>query len=148
MMRQPVRSVIVLGLTGLVITISSCSNAPRMRMTDRDAPLTSVPGDPVRGQAAFEDRERGHCLLCHALAASAEPFQGNIGPPLDGIGKRLDAAQIRYRIVDASRLNSQTLMPPYHRTQQLSQVAKAHRGQPVLSRQEVEDVVAYLKEMK
>jgi len=111
---------------------------------DRQPPLTDTPGDPGNGERVFLDRDRGHCLLCHAIAATDEPFQGNVGPPLDGIARRLDSAQIRYRIVDASRLNPDTVMPPYHRTHGLRQVGAAFRGLPVLGAQEVEDLIAWL----
>ena len=114
-------------------------------LNDRDAVLTTQPGDYGRGKAVFVDRDRGHCILCHSLARTTAPFQGNIGPALDGIGSRLDAAQIRFRVVDASRLNSETLMPPYYRVQHLSQVASQFAGKPVLTAQEVEDVVAFLE---
>ncbi|MGO4736428.1 sulfur oxidation c-type cytochrome SoxX [Bosea sp. 2KB_26] len=105
-------------------------------------------GDVARGQAILRDRERGNCLICHQGADPAEPFQGAIGPPLAGIGARLDAGQIRLRLVDASRLNPETVMPPYYRTEGLQDVAPAYRGKPALSEQEIEDVVAYLASLK
>jgi sulfur-oxidizing protein SoxX len=39
-------------------------------------------------------------------------------------------------------------MPAYFRTEGLRQVASAYRGKPVLSAQQVEDVVAYLATLK
>ncbi|MEP6702483.1 MAG: hypothetical protein ABJB04_05770, partial [Betaproteobacteria bacterium] len=63
-------------------------------------PLTSTPGDPARGKSVLVQREKGHCILCHALPESDVKFAGNIGPPLAGVGLRLTAAQIRGRIVD------------------------------------------------
>jgi sulfur-oxidizing protein SoxX len=73
-----------------------------------------------------------------------EPFQGDLGPDLGGIRTRLTAGQIRLRLVDESRLNPQTLMPPYYRVDGLNRVAARYRGKPVLTAQEIEDVVAYL----
>lgn len=105
-------------------------------------------GDAARGQAILRDRERGNCLICHQGADSAEPFQGAIGPPLTGIGARLDAGQIRLKLVDSSRLNPETVMPPYYRTEGLYDVAPAYRDKPALSEQEIEDVVAYLASLK
>lgn len=107
-------------------------------------PLGGFVGDPVRGEALVRDRERGNCLICHHGADPSEPFQGTIGPPLAGVGARLDAGQIRLRLVDASLLNPQTVMPPYFRTENLHDVAPAYRGKPALSAQEIEDVVSYL----
>lgn len=108
------------------------------------APLTAAAPDAGRGRAAFLDRDRGHCLLCHAVAELDEPFQGNIGPSLTGVGARLTAGQLRLRVVDASRLNPNTIMPPYFRTENLHDVQAEFRNKPVLTAQEVEDVIAYL----
>ena len=55
---------------------------------------------------------------------------------------------LRARVVDASRFNPDTVMPPYHRTADLVRVAPAYRDQPVLSPQEIEDIVAYLVSLK
>jgi sulfur-oxidizing protein SoxX len=111
-------------------------------------PLGGLTGDPARGHALVRDRERGNCLICHQGADPAEPFQGTIGPPLIGVGARLDAGQIRLRLVDASILNRDTVMPPYFRTQNLQDVAQQYRGKPALSAQEIEDVVSYLASLK
>ena len=69
---------------------------------------------------------------------------GNLAPPLGGAGARLSEGQLRLRIVDSMRLNPQTIMPSYYRVDGLNQVAAALRGKPVLTAQQVEDVVAYL----
>lgn len=90
------------------------------------------------------DRETGNCLICHRVPEPGEAFQGEIGPDLRGVGSRLDAGQIRLRVIDMSRLNPSTVMPPYYRTEGLTRVMAKYRGKPVLDAQEVEDVVAYL----
>lgn len=89
-----------------------------------------------------------NCLLCHAIPESGRRFMGNLAPPLSGIGARLTEAQLRLRVVDMSRLNPKTIMPPYYRLTGLHNVADAYRGKSVLSAQEVEDVVAYLQTLK
>ncbi len=63
---------------------------------------------------------------------------------LSGVGARLSEGQLRLRIVDSVRLNRDTIMPSYYRMDGLNQVAAAWRGKPVLTAQQVEDVVAYL----
>lgn len=108
-------------------------------------PLTAVPGDPARGLQIFTSREEGHCVLCHAVAGLDAEFQGNVGPPLTGIGARLTAGQIRYRIVDAQSIWPDTVMPSYYRTGGLRQVGDAYRGAPALSAEQIEDLVAYLE---
>jgi len=111
-------------------------------------PLTNKAGSASLGAAIFVERDRGHCVLCHAVSNLDAPFQGDIGPDLSDVGARLTARQIRLRIVDASILNPETVMPPYYRTQGLHQVAEAHIGAPVLPAQDIEDLIAYLMSLK
>lgn len=106
-------------------------------------PLAQTPGDPVRGRMVMAGRD-ANCLLCHAVPESGERFMGNVAPPLSGIGARLSAAQLRLRVVDQSQLNRDTVMPSYYRVSGLTRVAEAWRGKPILTAQQIEDVVAYL----
>ncbi|MGE0668392.1 MAG: sulfur oxidation c-type cytochrome SoxX [Sphingomonadales bacterium] len=108
------------------------------------ASLTGAPGDPDRGRAIFTAREGGHCVLCHAVAGLDAEFQGNVGPELSDVGARLTPGQIRLRIVDASLLNPDTVMPAYYRIHGLNQVSHGLDGKPVLSSGQIEDLVAYL----
>jgi sulfur-oxidizing protein SoxX len=94
------------------------------------------------------DRQVGLCLLCHSGPFPDERFQGNLAPSLAGVGTRLSEGQIRLRIVDASRVNPQTIMPPYFRTEGTQRVAPAYRGKTVLSAEQIEDVVAFLVTLK
>lgn len=111
-------------------------------------PLGGMRGDAASGQRIVVDREVGNCLICHAAPNLDEPFQGEIGPPLAGVGSRLSEGQIRLRLVDQSRLNPATLMPPYYRIHGLINVAPQYRGRPALTAQQVEDVVAYLASLR
>jgi sulfur-oxidizing protein SoxX len=145
-----------LATVGLLASCATVGNAPNSSiessfensLTDRQQPLTDSPGRYAQGATAFNDRDGGHCVLCHQLANSSAPFQGNIGPPLDGVGSRLDAVQIRYRIVDSRRLNPQSLMPAYFSTNNLQQVATEFTDKTVLSATAIEDLVAYLAAQK
>jgi L-cysteine S-thiosulfotransferase len=109
-------------------------------------PLTAEPGDAARGRKVVTNRDVGACLLCHAVPG--ERASGNIAPALAGVGARLSAAQLRLRVIDSSRVNPDTPMPAYYRIEGLTQVAAAYRGKPVLSAQQVEDVVAFLATLK
>jgi sulfur-oxidizing protein SoxX len=111
-------------------------------------PLTGTRGDPARGRAVVTNRQLGLCLLCHSGPFPEERFQGNIGPDLSGIGARLTAGQIRLRVVDPGRLNPASLMPAYFRTEGLARVAPNFRGRPVLTAEQIEDVVAFLRTLK
>jgi L-cysteine S-thiosulfotransferase len=106
--------------------------------------LTGAKGDPTRGRAIVANRQVGLCLLCHSGPFPEERFQGNLAPDLKGTGSRFSEAQLRLKIVDSARVNPATIMPAYHRTEGLVRVAPAYRGKPVLSPEQIEDVVAFL----
>ena len=110
--------------------------------------LTGMKGDPARGRAVVANRQVGLCLLCHTGPIPEEKFQGTLAPDLKGAGTRWSEGQLRYRIVDASRANPDTIMPPYYRVHDLTQVAPAFAGKPILTAEQVEDVVAYLATLK
>jgi sulfur-oxidizing protein SoxX len=110
--------------------------------------LTGAKGDPARGRAIVGNRQVGLCLLCHSGPFPEERFQGNLAPDLRGAGSRWSEGQLQLRIVDPSRVNPATIMPAYHRTQGLVRVAPAYRGKPVLSAEQIEDVVAFLMTLK
>ena len=48
------------------------------------------------------------------------------------------------RLIDPAFGNADSIMPAYARTDGLTQVGKPWRGKPILSAQQIEDVVAYL----
>jgi len=102
-------------------------------------PLTSTPGNAARGKALLIKREAANCLSCHSFKDKELQPGGTKGPGLDGVGSQLTAAQLRLSVVDYTRVARDAIMPSFH---------KAGHGQdkdkPVLSAQEIEDVVAFL----
>jgi len=106
--------------------------------------MTGTCGDPVRGRAIVLDRRLGACLLCHSGPFPEEKFQGSLAPDLDGVASRLSEGQLRLRVVDATRLNPDTIMPAYYRVAGRVQVGNAWRGKPILTAEQIEDVVAFL----
>ena len=110
--------------------------------------LTGAKGDAERGRAIVANRQLGLCLLCHTGPFPEEKFQGTLAPDLQGAGARSNEGQLRLRIVDASRLNPNTIMPPYYRVDGLNRVAPAFKGKPILSAEQIEDVVAYLTTLR
>jgi sulfur-oxidizing protein SoxX len=111
-------------------------------------PLTSQPGDPKRGQEIVMDRKQGGCLSCHNFPIAKVQDPGNVGPPLGGVGRRLDAGQLRLRVVDLKALDPSTIMPSFYRTHDLHDVETKFDGKPMLEAQQIEDVVAYLETLK
>ena len=110
--------------------------------------LSGQPGDPARGRAIVANRTVGLCLLCHSGPIPEERFQGNLAPSLEGAGLRSTPGQLRLRLVDAARLNPDTIMPPYYRLDGLTRVAKNFQGKTIFTAQQIEDVVAYLATLK
>lgn len=105
--------------------------------------LTGLAGDAARGRALVLDRS-STCILCHSGPFPQATFQGDLAPSLAGSGSRWSAGQLRLRLVDASRLNPATIMPSFYRVEGLVRVGAAWRGKPVLSAEQIEDIVAYL----
>jgi sulfur-oxidizing protein SoxX len=110
--------------------------------------LTGAAGDAARGRAIVANRQVGLCLLCHTGPFPEERLQGTMAPDLQGAGSRWSEGQLRLRIVDAARLNPETIMPPYYRIEDLNRVAPAFQGKPVLSAAQIEDVVAFLATLR
>src|SRR5215470_7441635 len=134
-------------LAAAVVALCAAAGAAR---ADDGIPrsLTGAKGDSARGRAIVVNRQVGLCLLCHSGPFPEERFQGNLAPDLKGTGSRWSEAELRLRIVDPGRVNPSTIMPAYHRTEGLARVAPAYRGKPVLSDQQIEDVVAFLMTLK
>ena len=128
------------------------SNASHQVMNDSiPTPLIALTADQATaasGQAVFAEREAGHCVLCHQVESLSAPFQGNLGPVLSDVGSRLSPGQIRFRLVDPSQLNPNTIMPSYYKTDHLRQLPDRYKGQPVLNARQIEQLVIYLTSLK
>ncbi|NBV71494.1 MAG: sulfur oxidation c-type cytochrome SoxX [Burkholderiaceae bacterium] len=110
--------------------------------------LSGQPGDPIKGRTIVTSRQTGLCILCHAGPFPEERFQGNLAPDLKLSVANLSTAQLRARLVDPSKTNTNTIMPAYFRIDHLQRVAPPFAGKTVLSAQEIEDVIAYLLTIK
>jgi L-cysteine S-thiosulfotransferase len=103
---------------------------------------------PLTDKASDADRHQSMCLLCHQAPITEAKFQGDISTDLAGAGSRWTAAQLRLRIVDARRINPNSVMPSYHRVEGLTRVAANVKNKPIFDAQQVEDVIAYLMTLK
>jgi len=73
-----------------------------------------------QGKAVAFDRKKGNCLACHQVAGGDLP--GNIAPPLVAMKARYpDKSRLRAQIWDATKTNSNSIMPPFGRQQILSE---------------------------
>jgi sulfur-oxidizing protein SoxX len=145
-----VRVAIVAGFAAMLLAGAAHAQLRPLAIVDDAIPqsLTGAPGDAAGGRAIVASRQVGLCLLCHSGPFPEERFQGDLAPSLAGAGSRSTEGQLRLRIVDASRLNSATIMPPYYRADGLARVAANFRGKPVLTPEQIEDVVAYLMTLR
>jgi sulfur-oxidizing protein SoxX len=109
--------------------------------------LTGQPSHPERGRAIVVNRQNT-CVLCHSGPFAEQKFQGDLAPNLAGTGGRWSEGQLRLRLVDASRLNPATIMPSYYRVDGLERVGANWSGKPILSAEQIEDVVAYLATLR
>lgn len=111
--------------------------------------LTGGIGDPVRGRTIVLDEKKGNCLMCHRIASLGEESkQGNVGPNLSDIGNRLTEDQLRQRVVDPRVISPNTIMPAFQTQENYARVPADLAGTTILSPAEVEDVIAYLKNLK
>jgi sulfur-oxidizing protein SoxX len=114
------------------------------------APLTGKPGDAKEGEKVVIERRLGNCLSCHEIdALRREPFHGEFGPPLNGVASRWDPGTLRMIVVNAKKVfGDETVMPAFYRVDGLNRVRPDFVGKPILSAQQVEDVVAFLATLK
>lgn len=113
-------------------------------------PLTDKVGDPQKGRQWFMGRKLGNCLACHVNSdLKDQPYHGEVGPPLDGVGSRWSKDELRAIVVNSKEaLSPETIMPSFYREGGYNRVAEKFAGKTILSAQQVEDVVAYLLTLK
>jgi sulfur-oxidizing protein SoxX len=126
--------------------LAAGSTGEALAATGAAAPSDAA--DPARGRKIVVDRHLGMCLMCHSGPFPEVASQGDLASNLRGAGARWTNAQLRARIVDARRLDPETLMPAYGRSVGLSRVAPEFRGQPILTPRQIDDVVAFLATLR
>lgn len=111
-----------------------------------EASLTGVAGDPVNGRAVFINRKLGNCLACHANAEVSEQlFHGEVGPMLDGVADRYNAAELRGLLANAKNTFDGTIMPAFYIDTGYNRNMEKFADKPILTAQQVEDVLAYIQ---
>ena len=109
------------------------------------ASLTGDAGDAANGAKVFMNRKQGNCLACHMNADMEEqPFHGEVGPALDGVGSRWSEAELRGIVSNSKEMFPDTIMPAFYRDAGFARNLEKFEGKSILTAQQVEDVVAYL----
>jgi sulfur-oxidizing protein SoxX len=158
--RQPVHMAAAVSIASITALAANTASIAPIKATEASlrpyiivgdgipASLTGTSGRAERGRAIITNRQVGLCLLCHRGPFPEEKLQGTLAPDLAGTGARWSEAQLRLRIVDPTRINPDTIMPAYYRVEGLTRAADAFRGKPILSAEQIEDVVAYLSSLR
>ena len=118
--------------------------------------LTGVAGNPEEGAKIVGSKKLGNCVACHEVSALPDiAFQGLIGPALDGAGDRWSETELRGIVANAKMMFEGTMMPSFYKNTGYIRPGNAYTGKaaddtlgPLLSAQQVEDVVAYLATLK
>ncbi len=121
-----------------------------------ESSLTGVAGDAANGRKIVGNKGLGNCIACHQVSDLADvPFQGNIAPMLDGAGERWSEADLRGIVTNAKMTFDESLMPSFYKVDGFIRPGNAYTGKaaddsfgPLLSAQQIEDVVAYLTTLK
>jgi mono/diheme cytochrome c family protein len=94
------------------------------------ATAASAQGDAARGEKVYAEQK---CQMCHSIAG-----KGNAKGPLDGVGSKLSAAELREWIVDAPAATAK------HKAAR----KPAMKSYSSLSKEDVDALVAYMQSLK
>ena len=118
--------------------------------------LTGTEGDAENGAMVMKTKSMGNCISCHQVSALSDaPFHGEIGPMLDGAGDRWSEAELRGIVSNAKNTFPESMMPAYYKSSGFIRPGDAFTGKageeplpPLLTAQQIEDVVAFLMTQK
>lgn len=117
------------------------------------ASLSGMTGDAANGAKVMTSRGKGNCIACHEVTALKDaPFHGEVGPTLDGVGGYRNAEELRGIVANAKMTFEGSTMPAFYKTSGFIRPGNGYTGKaakeedltPILTAQEIEDVVAFL----
>ena len=152
-MKRIMLTAIVAGLGSIAFAQTAPNDVTFGDYGQIEASLSGVAGDPAAGLEIMVARGKGNCIACHAVTALDEfPFHGEVGPSLDGVADRWEDADLRGIVANAKMTFPDSIMPAFYKTEGFTRPGNAYTGKaaegaldPILTAQEIEDVVAYLK---
>ena len=101
--------------TAIAALMGSLALAPIQSASAAEKELTPA----EQGKKVAFNRKKGNCIACHSMAGGS--MAGNMGPPLVAMKARFpDKAKLRAQIWDATKANSNSVMPPFGRHKVLS----------------------------
>ncbi|NGQ91597.1 sulfur oxidation c-type cytochrome SoxX [Rhodobacter sp. HX-7-19] len=121
-----------------------------------EASLSGMPGNPEEGAKVMTTNALGNCVACHQVNGIPNvQFPGTIAPPLDGVADRWSEAQLRGIVANAKMTFEGSFMPAFYKTEGFIRPGAAYSGKapegdlpPILTAQQIEDVVAFLMTLK
>ena len=93
------------------------------------------------GYELMTNKQYGNCIACHDMPG-VQGMVSNFAPSLKGVGQRLSAQELTQWVVDARRINPDTLMPPFGSTHELNLVRPARA---ILTNEQIALIVSSLQ---
>lgn len=72
--------------------------------------------DAANGWRILLEQRLGNCMACHSIPnaqGKKTGMQSTFAPALDGVASRYSPETLRQWVVDARKINPETLMPPF-----------------------------------
>lgn len=151
-MKRALTAAVVIGAAGIAFAETGPNEVAYGEYGQVETSLSGVAGDPAAGLEIMVSRGKGNCIACHQVTALNDyPFHGEVGPSLDGVAQRWTEADLRGIVANAKMTFPDSIMPAFYRTDGFTRPGNAFTGKaaegpldPLLTAQEIEDVVAYL----
>jgi len=116
----------------LSMMISLLNMAPALAQTTEGKPS---------GYELMTNKQYGNCIACHDMPG-VQGLVSNFAPSLKGVGQKYSEKELTQWIVDARKLNPDTLMPPFGSTVELKM---ARPSRVILSNEQIAQVVSTLQ---
>ena len=93
------------------------------------------------GFELMTSKQYGNCIACHDMPG-VQGMVSNFAPSLKGVGQKFSAQELTQWVVDARKINPDTLMPPFGSTHELKLVRPAR---VILTNEQIALIVSSLQ---